>query len=187
MVTQAYILTPSLSIASTDTSVIFESAVHAFETTELEMFQLVPITSRGVIGEVVFKIKNSSMSLDKIEDLLMHNEQLRTQLERCQAVVTSMSHMLNVPKISSDVAVEKLKQRLNKVEGENKKLKKLLKQQLVHNERMRKETQETIEAIKIEFGALIRELSNDKMKAGFQLKRLDLDDMSRKETKENKK
>lgn len=186
MVTQTFILTPCLSIASHDAATVLESAKQAFGVDDLEMFQILPVTSSVITGEVVFKLKNSSMSLEKIEDLLLHNEQLSTQLERCQAVVTSMSQMLAVQKIPSDNAIDKLGQRLNKVEGKNKKLKQLLKDQLVHNECMRKETHVTIEAIKEEFSALIREIGNDKSRVGRQVKRAELDQLNRRKTKENR-
>jgi hypothetical protein len=158
MITQVYVLTPALQIATQDSATVLRTAQHALNTDELEMFRLVPVTSQAVPGEVVFKVKSSSMSLEKIDDILHHNEQLRLQLERCQAVVSSMSQMMSVPKLGSEAAVEKLTLRLNKAENENQRLRHLLKTQLVHNERVREETQETIEAIKEEFGALVRDL-----------------------------
>jgi hypothetical protein len=158
MITQVYVLTPAMQIATQDSATLLRTAQRALNTDELEMFRLVPVSSQVVSGEVVFKVKASSMSLERIEDILQHNEQLRLQLERCQAVVASMSQMMTVPKLGSEAAVEKLTLRLNKTENENQRLRHLLRTQLIQNERVREETQETIEAIKEEFSALVRDL-----------------------------
>jgi len=129
----------------------------------LEVFALVPINEwRGAVTNVAVRIKQSSLCLQGIEDLLVQREQLAEQLDRSRSALQTYSEQVDRLKQAGDrVDAEKYHRRGQKVkqlDEDNKKLRTLLKAQLENSENLRKETQQTVETLRQEFDLLVREL-----------------------------
>lgn len=161
MVSKTFVLTPFLTTSSSDAALLLQSARRRLGVQDLEMFQMVPVTSTIVEGEVVFKVKKSALTLENIEARNTLNQQLKRQLEMCQEVVRTMSQMLAIPNSVCDTSVADLVQHFRGIEDENFKLKELLKTQLEHNERARSETKCIIEALMEEFEVLMRQINGE--------------------------
>lgn len=129
----------------------------------LEVFALVPVTEYpGITTNLAVRIKQSSLSLQAIEDLLGQREQMMQQLDRSRnALQTYAGKVEKLKQISERVDAEKYHkrgQKIKQLDEDNKKLRTLLKAQLENSENLRKETQQTVETLRQEFDLLVREL-----------------------------
>jgi hypothetical protein len=121
------ILTPGFTISSYDyNSLLAQCADNlGIETSEFELFGLVPLREIENSQTIVIKLKQSNFSLTKIEDLLNQREQLAQQLQKSRDALSSYSERLQDKK--DPVADEKFTRKINKLEEDNKKLRTLLK------------------------------------------------------------
>ena len=119
------ILTPAFSISAPDQSTLLSQCAEnlGVDTTDLELFTLVPITRVDSTTSVVIKLKQSPFSVSKIEELLIQRDQLFSQLQKSRDALSSYSEKLQ-EKREPD---EKSTRKIGKLEEDNKKLRQLLK------------------------------------------------------------
>lgn len=157
------LLVPALSCSSSLSLSLLCSQVFGVTHDMLEVFVLVPITEwSGDLTNVAVRIKQSSLSLQAIEDLLVQRDELKEQIDRSRSALLTYSQQVERFKQAEDrVDAEKYHKRGQKVkqlDEDNKKLRTLLKAQLENSENLRKETQQTVETLRQEFDLLVREL-----------------------------
>jgi len=116
---------------------------------------------------ILIKFKGSDFTMKNVENLIAENKQLQTQMERAKETIQNLSSeyqkMFTHSNLIKDDEQQKILKRAKKakrLDEDNKKLRQLLKSQLENSERLRLETQTTIETLKEEFGLLIKELTN---------------------------
>lgn len=121
------ILTPAFTISSSDHSSLLSQCAEnlGIETTDLELFTLVPLSQANQASSIVIKLKQSPFSVTKIEELLMQRDQLFQQLQKSRDALSSYSEKLQEKK--EPVADEKSTRKIVKLEEDNKKLRQLLK------------------------------------------------------------
>ena len=165
--TECCVLTPAFSILSCDyKSFVLQCAENlGIDSTEIELYGLVPLKDIFNPQTVVIKLKSSNFSLMKIEELINQREQLTQQLQKSREALCIYSEKMKDKK--ETIPDEKITRKILKLEEDNKKLRQLLKYfifrtQLDNAENLRLATQKTVENLREEFDMLIRELLNVK-------------------------
>jgi len=136
---------------------------------DIEYFEMVPVDREqlAVIKNIAIKFKGSDFNLKNLENLIEENRQLQVQMERAKETIQNLSteyqKVFTQANMNNDPDQEKTLKRARKakrLDEDNKKLRQLLKSQLENSERLRLETQNTIETLKEEFGLLVKELAS---------------------------
>ncbi|CAG9311535.1 unnamed protein product [Blepharisma stoltei] len=155
-----FVLTPAFSMNSPDISTLSSSCADSLgvEVQDIELFTLVPLKDITKSREVVIKVKQNSFSLSFIEDLLTQRDQLQLQVQRSRDALIAYSQKLELQPDLKIPIDEKYAKKLAKLSEDNKKLRLLLKTQLENAEKLRSETQKTVENLRQEFDTLVKEL-----------------------------
>ena len=97
------ILTPAFSISSYDYNSIASQCAEnlGVDTNDLELYALVPLRDVENPSSAVIKLKHSSFSLTKIEELLNQREQFFQQLQKSREALSSYSEKLQEKKRAS--------------------------------------------------------------------------------------
>jgi len=136
---------------------------------DIEYFEMVPVGREqlAVIKNIAIKFRGSDFNLKNLENLIEENRQLQVQMERAKETIQNLSteyqKVFTQANMNNDPDQEKTLKRAKKakrLDEDNKKLRQLLKSQLENSERLRLETQNTIETLKEEFGLLVKELAS---------------------------
>jgi len=136
---------------------------------DIEYFEMVPVGREqlNVIKNIAIKFRGSDFNLKNLENLIEENRQLQVQMERAKETIQNLSteyqKVFTQANMNNDPDQEKTLKRARKakrLDEDNKKLRQLLKSQLENSERLRLETQNTIETLKEEFGLLVKELAS---------------------------
>ena len=157
------LLVPALSCPDASSLSLLCTQTFSVAYDLLEVFALVPISEwSGTATTVAVRIKQSSLSLQAIEDLLVQREQMTQQLDRSRnALQTYAEQVEKLKQIGERVDAAKYHkrgQKIKQLDEDNKKLRTLLKAQLENSENLRRETQQTVETLRQEFDLLVREL-----------------------------
>jgi len=135
----------------------------------IEYYEIKPISPENLSSSknIAIKFKGSDFTLKNVENLIAENKQLQIQMERAKETIQNLSaeyqKMFSHSSMIKDDEQQKILKRAKKakrLDEDNKKLRQLLKSQLENSERLRLETQTTIETLKEEFGLLVKELTN---------------------------
>lgn len=121
------ILTPAFTLNSSDYSTVISQCAEnlGIESSEFELFSLVPLKEVDSSKSIVIRLKKSPFSLTKIEELLLQRDQLFQQLQKSRDALSSYSEKLQEKK--EPVIDEKSTRKIGKLEEDNKKLRQLLK------------------------------------------------------------
>ena len=137
---------------------------------EVEFFKLVKIDKNTKIdtstslNEVAVRLKNSEFSMKNIEDIINQKEKLQERIGDLTQHIKTISEDYNEPKNNDNSSqnLNKVKDKITGLEEENKKLKKMLREQMKKTENLRNETHIVVEKLREEFDSLVREFSNYK-------------------------
>jgi len=121
------------------------------DESQVELFELVPVTKITKPTNIAVKLKASSLTLTKIEDVLTQRDQLLIQLQRSRETLNTC--LQEVQNLNSVQQVH-----IKKLEDKNRKLKNFLKTQLENAESLRVATKETVENLREEFDKVVKEL-----------------------------
>ena len=121
------ILTPAFSINAFDyPSIVSQCAENlGIETSDFELYALVPFREVVNPKTAVLKLNHSDFSLNKIEDLISQREQIYQQLQKLREALSLYSERPQEKK--EPIVDEKVNRKINKLEEDNKKLRQLLK------------------------------------------------------------
>eukprot|EP01016_Furgasonia_blochmanni_P027256 TRINITY_DN2877_c0_g1_i2.p2 TRINITY_DN2877_c0_g1~~TRINITY_DN2877_c0_g1_i2.p2 ORF type:complete len:220 (-),score=26.38 TRINITY_DN2877_c0_g1_i2:818-1477(-) len=151
-----------------------------YEQASFEIFKMIPYDAKEMddsgITEIAIKLKRSDFSLKTIESLLSENQRLSIQLERSKEALrniaseyTKITTLSDEIKIENSEAVNMKLRKFKDIEDENRKLRQIIKTQLENSEKLRMETQATIETLKEEFDLLVKELSIYQKKESLEM------------------
>ncbi|KAL4452985.1 hypothetical protein ABPG73_011066 [Tetrahymena malaccensis] len=115
--------------------------------------------------EFAIKMVQSDLSLRRIEGILEEQYITQKKVDKCREALTTLALEFNnsvqSPGLKDlDTQLQKRTKKLKQVREDNRKLRQLLKAQLENSEKIRIETQTTVETLREEFDLLVRELSN---------------------------
>ena len=125
--TECCILTPAFSITVCDyKSFSLQCAENlGIESSEIELYGLVPLKDIYNPQTIVIKLKSSNYSLTKIEELINQRDQLLQQLQKSREALCAYSEKIKDKK--ETISDEKITRKIMKLEEDNKKLRQLLK------------------------------------------------------------
>jgi len=112
---------------------------------------------------VAIKFKGSDFNLQNLESLIRENNQLQIQLQRTKETIQNLSveyqkiftHSHIIKEFDNQKNVNRTKN-TRQLDEDNKRLRMLLKSQLENSERLRLETQNTIDNLQEEFSQIVK-------------------------------